>query len=54
MENGYLYGDGGNDMFSLSNPASAGAGYVKIAYGGAGDDSLTVDATGSFSMDVVG
>ena len=54
MDNGYLYGDGGNDVFSLSNPASLGTGYVKIAYGDAGDDSLTVDATGSFSMDVVG
>ncbi|MBL8563678.1 MAG: calcium-binding protein [Gemmobacter sp.] len=54
MDNGYLYGDGGNDLFSLSDPASIGTGYVKIAYGGAGDDSLTVDATGSFSMDVVG
>ena len=54
MDNGYLYGDGGDDTLRLSHAPDSGAAYVKIAYGGAGDDVLTVDATGSFSMDVVG
>lgn len=53
MDNGYLHGEGGNDVFRLGHPADLGTGYVRIAYGGAGQDRLSVDATTSFSPEVL-
>ncbi|MEH7826549.1 hypothetical protein [Gemmobacter denitrificans] len=54
MENGSLYGGEGDDELSLDLPPNGGTGYVKIAHGDAGDDTLHVDLTTIFSEDGAG
>ncbi len=54
MDNGSLHGDGGDDTFRLSHAADFGAGYGKMVYGGAGADSLAVDASISLTAAVMG